>query len=115
MSVKLVIAVMVAAAFAGGGLAALVPIRRVHAGRRAVGEFRSAALYYRKESHGSCPPSVETLLADGQLLRMPAVDPWGQPLLIICPGSHNPDGVDVISAGPDNLFGTADDVNSWDL
>src|SRR4051812_14034293 len=111
MSLKLVIAAMIAAAFAGGELVAWVPIRRAREVRRAVDGFRSAAIYYRAQTHGSCPPSVETLVADGQLPRIPVVDSWGQPLLIICPGSQNPDGVDVISAGPDHIFGSADDIN----
>jgi hypothetical protein len=35
--------------------------------------------------------------------------------LFICPGVHDPAGADVTSAGRDGLFGTADDINSWEL
>lgn len=49
--------------------------------------------------------------------RVPGIgtprDPWGNRLKLVVPGVHNPRSVDVISAGPDGLFDTADDVGNW--
>jgi general secretion pathway protein G len=42
-----------------------------------------------------------------------ASDPWGSPVAIRCPGQHDPDGVDVLSNGPDKKEGTDDDIGSW--
>jgi general secretion pathway protein G len=40
-------------------------------------------------------------------------DPWGNPYQYACPGSHNPDGFDVWSFGPDGVNGTPDDIGNW--
>jgi hypothetical protein len=29
------------------------------------------------------------------------------------PGTHNRDGYDLVSAGPDHAFGTDDDIGNW--
>jgi hypothetical protein len=45
-------------------------------------------------------------------------DSYGTPLLFSCPGSHDlqdREKPDIVSAGKDKIFGTADDINSWDL
>lgn len=42
------------------------------------------------------------------------VDPWGQPYHYAYPGTHNKDGYDVWSAGPDHQSGTGDDIGNWD-
>ncbi len=41
------------------------------------------------------------------------LDPWHQPYLYQCPGTHNPDSFDVYSAGNDKKPGTADDIGNW--
>ena len=41
-------------------------------------------------------------------------DPWGTPYTFKCPGTQDPDGADVISAGPDKQPGTEDDIKSAD-
>ncbi len=41
-------------------------------------------------------------------------DPWGTPYAYEFPGRHNPNGYDLSSAGLDQQFGTADDINNWD-
>jgi general secretion pathway protein G len=41
-------------------------------------------------------------------------DRWDHEFIYECPGKHNPDSFDIISAGPDGLVGTADDITSWD-
>jgi hypothetical protein len=69
---------------------------------------------YQMEHSDACPPSIQAL-ADEQYLARPPRDAWGQPFKFICPGLHTPDAADVISAGADGRFGTADDIKSCDL
>jgi len=38
------------------------------------------------------------------------LDPWGHPYSYECPGSLNPSGYDLRSAGPDGQTGTEDDI-----
>jgi len=40
-------------------------------------------------------------------------DPWKNDYVYECPGRHNPDSYDLISAGPDGIVGTDDDITSW--
>lgn len=44
--------------------------------------------------------------------RLP-VDPWGEPYQYQYPGTHNKDGYDLFSKGPDKTSGTADDIGNW--
>ena len=46
---------------------------------------------------------------------VPAVpnDPWGHPYVYHYPGTHNPNGFDLSSPGPDGTDGTADDIGNW--
>ena len=41
------------------------------------------------------------------------LDPWGNPYQYRFPGTHNTDGYDVWSKGPDGQDGTADDIGNW--
>ena len=41
------------------------------------------------------------------------VDPWGEPYQYRYPGTHNKDGYDLFSKGPDKAEGTADDIGNW--
>ena len=43
------------------------------------------------------------------------VDPWDNPYQYVSPGTHNPDGYDVWSFGPDGIDGTEDDIGNWNL
>ena len=40
-------------------------------------------------------------------------DPWEQPFVYQYPGTHNPSGFDLFSAGPDKQTGTQDDIGNW--
>ncbi len=40
-------------------------------------------------------------------------DPWGNPYVYACPGTHNTDGYDLHSFGPDGQDGTEDDIDNW--
>lgn len=42
------------------------------------------------------------------------IDPWGQAYHYAYPGTHNKDGYDIWSAGPDKQSGTDDDIGNWD-
>ncbi len=48
-------------------------------------------------------------------LGEPTTDPWGHPLAITCLDQPQNQMVGVISAGPDGVTGTTDDVGSWQL
>jgi general secretion pathway protein G len=51
---------------------------------------------------------------DGPYLDAPVPpDPWNNPYQYVSPGSHNPDGYDVWSYGPDGVNGTDDDIGNW--
>jgi general secretion pathway protein G len=59
-------------------------------------------------------PGSEPQPADwAQGLQDVPIDPWGQPYHYQCPGTHNPDGFDVWSSGPDRQNGNADDIGNW--
>jgi general secretion pathway protein G len=47
---------------------------------------------------------------DGKVPR----DPWDSEYGYACPGKHNPNGFDILSAGPDRQLNTADDIGNWD-
>ena len=50
----------------------------------------------------------------GPYIERPVVnDPWGNPYVYACPGTHNPDGYDLHSFGPDGQDGTEDDIDNW--
>jgi general secretion pathway protein G len=40
-------------------------------------------------------------------------DPWGDPYVYVCPGTHNTDSYDLHSFGPDGQDGTEDDIDNW--
>jgi general secretion pathway protein G len=40
-------------------------------------------------------------------------DPWGEPYQYRYPGTHNKNGYDVFSKGPDKTEGTKDDIGNW--
>lgn len=48
-------------------------------------------------------------LQDGKL----PVDTWGEPYQYRFPGTHNKNGYDVWSKGPDKTDGTDDDIGNW--
>jgi general secretion pathway protein G len=41
------------------------------------------------------------------------LDPWGEPYQYRYPGTHNKDGYDLWSKGPDKIDGTDDDIGNW--
>ncbi len=54
--------------------------------------------------HGNAQPFMS---------RIPK-DPWDNDYVYISPGSHNQNGVDIMSYGPDGVQGGGDDIGNWD-
>jgi hypothetical protein len=76
----------------------------------AEGELRfvgDAVLRYGATHGIACPPSLESLQAEGYLLANP-VDPWGEPLVFGC--VERPHAFVVLCKGPDRQAGTSDDL-----
>ena len=58
--------------------------------------------------NGRCPATVDVLVAEKYVHKQGLVDPWGTRFAYRC---SDEDSI-VRSAGPDRLFGTADDVTN---
>ena len=54
---------------------------------------------YRADHEQRCPSSLEQLRSEGYL-SVAAVDAWGRPLQLTCPGRRNPSTYDLVSFGP---------------
>jgi general secretion pathway protein G len=80
--------------------------------KMAVTRVSQAAMQYMMENNSNCPKGMEDLVANKNIEK-PIKDPWGKELILKCPGTNDPDGVDVISTGPDRQEATPDDVTSW--
>lgn len=50
----------------------------------------------------------------GPYLEKTPVDAWGKPFQYRNPGTHNVNGFDIVSAGPDHVFGNDDDIGNWE-
>lgn len=60
------------------------------------------------------PPSGLAATWHGPYVGKPiANDPWNHPYIYRCPGSHNPHGFDLLSAGEDGQEGSGDDIDNW--
>jgi general secretion pathway protein G len=102
--------------WAGGivGLFVLLGARERHAigvrsTRATIGVVARAVDAYRADHEGSCPAKVADLRVDGYIGFEPA-DAWGRPLRLLCPGFANPDRYDLMSDGPDGIFGGLDRI-----
>jgi general secretion pathway protein G len=62
-----------------------------------------------------CPKGIEELIGQGELSKGDAKDPWGTAYVFRCPGTQDPDGIDVYSFGPDRIDGSPDDIRSWEI
>ena len=81
--------------------------------RLAITETRRAVSAFRAEL-GRCPRSTTELLhpprSRSRYLRQKPRDGWGRQLWVRCPAKFDPDGADVISAGPSGSFLEADNI-----
>lgn len=64
---------------------------------------------YRADHEKACPPSFDVLRTEGYVSFDP-VDAWGRPLRLLCPGFSNPESYDLMSDGPDGVFGGLDRI-----
>jgi general secretion pathway protein G len=81
--------------------------------RTQINQLGGMFLNHRVANGGECP-SVQRWLED-KVLRSEPKDPWGHPLVIVCPGEHDEGGADITSIGPDGQPGNQDDIESWKL
>ena len=81
----------------------------VRATRASSGVTAQAVDAWRADHDLACPPSLATLKSEGYL-SFDAVDAWGRPLRLLCPGFANPRGYDLMSDGPDGVLGGLDRV-----
>jgi hypothetical protein len=61
----------------------------------------------------SNPRSVKTIIQDVLKKNNHPNDVWGRPLKVIYPGTHGQNIFDLYSAGPDGVYGNADDIGNW--
>ena len=74
---------------------------------RAIAHFRA--------DMGRCPSTIRELVhpprTGAHYLESEPLDAWGHPLWVRCPGRYDPDGEDVVSAGPSGSF--LSDTTVW--
>ena len=81
----------------------------VRSTRATIGVVAQGVDAYRADHDNHCPDS----LADLKKLGYTKVDPldaWGRPLRLLCPGFEHRDSYDLMSDGPDGVFGGLDRV-----
>lgn len=87
--------------------------RRVMATHEALDEVRRAVGRFRADM-GRCPMTMNELVHPARraarYLAEAPVDGWGRPLWVRCPGRYDPEGVDVVSAGPSGNFLVDDNI-----
>ena len=88
----------------GFGLNAYFKKGQVKTAKIAVTQISQAAQQYMMENNSNCPNGVDDLVTNRNLAKKPK-DPWGRDFTLKCPGTGDPDGVDVISTGPDRQEG----------
>jgi general secretion pathway protein G len=81
----------------------------IRATRATLAEVHSAVDAYRADHARRCPPALTVLKTEGYL-PTEAIDAWGRPLRLTCPGRKDPDGYDLMSDGPDGEMGGLDRV-----
>ena len=61
-------------------------------------------------------PTTEPIPEDWIQMLKPVklLDPWGNPYTYYFPGTKNPNKPEIISSGPDGVFGNDDDLSSQD-
>jgi general secretion pathway protein G len=67
--------------------------------RATLAVVHNAVAAYRADHDGRCPQSLVELKRGGYL-QQSAVDAWGRPLQLTCPGRRNPEAYDLVSFGP---------------
>jgi general secretion pathway protein G len=88
---------------------------KTQAARIGVKKIGDAAARFMAGAGAGCPKGIDELIAQGELSKSDSKDPWGTAYIFRCPGTQDPEGVDVVSWGPDKVDGTTDDVRSWEI
>jgi general secretion pathway protein G len=128
--IEVMLVLMILVILASLAVGAFAPMRRkarIDAAKSQIGLMKTPLQVY-EVAIGNLPTTTQGLEAlrsapsdipnaskwDGPYLDIPVpLDPWGNPYQYACPGTHNPDGYDVWSFGPDGANGTADDIGNW--
>ncbi len=89
-----------------GGLSAALALYESNTGRYPTTEQGLAALVDR--------PTLGPMSRAWrqQMTRLP-VDPWDEEFRYECPASHQAEGFDLYSSGPDRIPNTEDDIGNW--
>jgi hypothetical protein len=86
---------------------------RVVETRATIAEIKRGISSFRADV-GRCPQSIYELMhpprSGRRYLRRVPVDGWGRAFWVRCPGRYDPDGVDVVSAGPSGSWLVDDNV-----
>ena len=86
---------------------------RIRTTRATIDEIHRALNDYRAAT-GQCPRSVTDLLrparAGAHYLRSLPTDSWGKAILVRCPAPMDPQGAEVVSAGPSGSFFVDDNI-----
>ena len=81
----------------------------VRSTRATIGVVSKGVDAYRADHERACPATLPDLKKQGYS-KVDAVDAWGRPLRLLCPGFENPESYDLMSDGPDGVFGGLDRV-----
>lgn len=81
----------------------------VRSTRATLGVVAKGVDAYRADHEGKCPASLSEPKPAGYIAFDP-VDAWGRPLRLLCPGFENPASYDLMSDGPDGVFGGLDRI-----
>ena len=87
---------------------------KTQAARIGVKKVGDAAARFMAGAGAGCPKGIDELIAQGELSKSDAKDPWGSAYIFRCPGTQDTEGVDVVSWGPDKIESN-DDVRSWEI
>ena len=87
---------------------------KISAAKMGVGKIVSATGRFMAGPGSGCPKGIDELIAQGELSKNDAKDPWGVAYSFKCPGTQDAEGVDIVSFGPDKVE-SADDIRSWEL
>ena len=87
---------------------------RERATRAGIAEIKRGLAAFRNDL-GRCPHSLHELIhpprTGRRYLREVPVDGWGNTFFVRCPGRYDPNGADVVSAGPSGDFLEDDNLN----
>ena len=128
--IEMVLVLAIIALLVGGAIGLLGGVRGEGRRIRALGDFSAidAALSIYESKSLRLPTTAQGLKALvekpsaapiprqwSQQMRKVPLDPWGLEYGYRFPGTKNSDRYDIISAGPDGIFDTPDDIGNWDV